>query len=152
MHRIGAWLRAEVAAGRPYLPAGAAVLRAFEYPFDDVRVLVVGQDPYPTPGHAVGLSFAVEPHVRPIPRSLQNIYRELAADLGLPIPATGDLTPWTRQGVLLLNRVLTVAPGRSGSHACKGWDKSAIHYDAIASKLPDGANAKRILTATDHEP
>jgi uracil-DNA glycosylase len=99
------------------------VLRAFGQPFEEVRVLIVGQDPYPTPGHPVGLSFSVAPDVQPVPRSLQNIYRELRDDLGVPIPANGDLTPWTKQGVLLLNRVLTVQPGKSGSHAGKGWER-----------------------------
>ena len=120
---MGEFLRAELAAGRSYLPAGEHVLRAFSQPFDDVRVLIVGQDPYPTPGHPVGLSFSVAPDVRPVPRSLQNIYRELRDDLGVPIPSNGDLTPWTKQGVLLLNRVLTVQPGKSGSHAGKGWER-----------------------------
>ncbi|MDQ2836032.1 MAG: uracil-DNA glycosylase [Actinomycetota bacterium] len=120
---MGEFLRAELAAGRTYLPAGANILRAFQQPFADVRVLIVGQDPYPTPGHPVGLSFSVAADVRPVPRSLQNIYRELADDLGLPVPATGDLTPWTKQGVLLLNRVLSVQPGKSGSHAGKGWER-----------------------------
>lgn len=120
---MGDFLRAELAAGRSYLPAGENVLRAFSQPFDEVRVLIVGQDPYPTPGHPVGLSFSVAPDVQPVPRSLQNIYRELHDDLGLPIPANGDLTPWTKQGVLLLNRVLTVQPGKSGSHAGKGWER-----------------------------
>jgi uracil-DNA glycosylase len=120
---MGEFLRAELAAGRSYLPAGENVLRAFSQPFEDVRVLIVGQDPYPTPGHPVGLSFSVAPDVRPVPRSLQNIYRELHDDLGVPIPANGDLTPWTKQGVLLLNRVLTVQPGKSGSHAGKGWER-----------------------------
>jgi uracil-DNA glycosylase len=119
---MGEFLRAELAAGRSYLPAGENVLRAFSQPFADVRVLIVGQDPYPTPGHPVGLSFAVEPHVRPIPRSLQNIYRELRSDLGVATPEHGDLTPWTKHGVLLLNRVLTVAPGAPGSHRGKGWE------------------------------
>ena len=120
---MGEFLRAELAAGRSYLPAGENVLRAFSQPFEDVRVLIVGQDPYPTPGHPVGLSFSVAPDVRPVPRSLQNIYRELQDDLGVAVPVNGDLTPWTKQGVLLLNRVLTVAPGRSGSHAGKGWER-----------------------------
>lgn len=120
---MGEFLRAELAAGRSYLPAGEHVLRAFNQPFNDVRVLIVGQDPYPTPGHPVGLSFSVAPDVRPVPRSLQNIYRELRDDLDVPIPSNGDLTPWTKQGVLLLNRVLTVQPGKSGSHAGKGWEK-----------------------------
>jgi uracil-DNA glycosylase len=120
---MGAFLRAELAAGREYLPAGANVLRAFQQPFDEVRVLIVGQDPYPTPGHPVGLSFSVAPEIRPVPRSLQNIYRELQDDLGVPVPSNGDLTPWTKQGVLLLNRVLTVQPGKSASHAGKGWER-----------------------------
>ena len=120
---MGDFLRAELAAGRSYLPAGEHVLRAFSQPFEDVRVLIVGQDPYPTPGHPVGLSFSVAPDVQPVPRSLQNIYRELRDDLGVPIPSNGDLTPWTQQGVLLLNRVLTVQPGKSGSHAGKGWER-----------------------------
>jgi uracil-DNA glycosylase len=119
---MGEFLRAEVAAGRTYLPAGPNILRAFTQPFADVRVLIVGQDPYPTPGHPVGLSFSVEPDVRPVPRSLQNIYRELASDLGLPTPSNGDLTPWSRHGVLLLNRCLTVAPGKPASHRGKGWE------------------------------
>jgi uracil-DNA glycosylase len=120
---MGEFLRAEVAAGRTYLPAGENVLRAFQQPFDEVRVLIVGQDPYPTPGHAVGLSFSVAPDVRPLPGSLENIFRELHSDLGLPRPSNGDLTPWTRQGVLLLNRALTTAPRRPGAHRGKGWEE-----------------------------
>src|SRR5690606_27511947 len=120
---MGDFLRREVAAGRGYLPAGPNILRAFQQPFADVRVLIVGQDPYPTPGHPVGLSFSVAPDVRPLPRSLQNIFREYVDDLGYPMPSTGDLSPWTRQGVLLLNRVLTVTPGRPASHRGKGWEK-----------------------------
>lgn len=123
VHRLGAWLREETAAGRPYLPAGAAVLRAFEYPFDDVKVLVIGQDPYPTPGHPIGLSFAVDPGVRPVPRSLANIYRELHDDLGVTPPVHGDLRPWASRGVMLLNRVLTVGAGDAGSHRNKGWER-----------------------------
>lgn len=118
----GAFLRDEVAAGRGYLPAGDAVLRAFTQPFDEVRVLVVGQDPYPTPGHPIGLSFAVAPDVRPIPRSLANIYTELHDDLDITPPEHGDLSAWTDQGVLLLNRVLTVQPGKPASHRGKGWE------------------------------
>ncbi|KTR51495.1 uracil-DNA glycosylase [Curtobacterium oceanosedimentum] len=122
VHRMGDWLRDEVAAGRHYLPAGDVVLRAFTQPFDDVKVLVVGQDPYPTPGHPIGLSFAVDPHVRPVPRSLANIYRELHDDLGVTPPQHGDLRAWSEQGVLLLNRVLTVEAGAAGSHRGKGWE------------------------------
>ncbi len=125
----GDFLRAEVAAGRSYLPAGDLVLRAFTQPFDQVRVLIVGQDPYPTPGHPVGLSFSVAPGVRPLPRSLVNIFREYADDLGYPVPSSGDLSPWTERGVLLLNRVLTVQPGKPGSHRGKGWE--AVTEQAI---------------------
>src|SRR6202045_5055312 len=120
---MGDFLRAEVAAGRRYLPAGENVLRAFRQPFAGVRVLIVGQDPYPTPGYAVGLSFSVAPEVRRLPGSLVNIFREYSEDLGYPAPATGDLTPWTERGVLLLNRVLTVEPGKPGSHRGKGWEE-----------------------------
>jgi len=120
---MGDFLRGEVAAGRRYLPAGENVLRAFKQPFADVRVLIVGQDPYPTPGHAVGLSFSVAPEVRRLPGSLVNIFREYSEDLGFPAPATGDLTPWAERGVLLLNRVLTVQPGKPGSHRGKGWEE-----------------------------
>lgn len=121
VHEIGARLRLEVAEGRGYLPAGTDVLRAFTYPMDEVKVLIVGQDPYPTPGHPMGLSFSVQPGVRP-PRSLENIYTELVSDLGVERPRSGDLTPWSRQGVMLLNRVLTVRPGAAGSHRGWGWE------------------------------
>ncbi len=120
---MGEFLRAEVAAGRTYLPAGENILRAFRQPFHDVRVLIVGQDPYPTPGHAIGLSFAVAPDVRPLPKSLRNIFQEYTDDLGHPMPSTGDLTPWTEQGVLLLNRSLSVRPGKPNSHQGKGWEE-----------------------------
>ena len=120
---MGDFLRAEVAAGRRYLPAGDNVLRAFQQPFHEVRVLIVGQDPYPTPGHPVGLSFSVGPDVRPLPKSLINIFQEYSADLGYPPPSNGDLSPWTERGVLLLNRALTVAPGRPNSHQGKGWEE-----------------------------
>lgn len=119
---LGKFLREEVASGRGYLPDGQNVLRAFTFPFDAVRVLIVGQDPYPTPGHAVGLSFSVAPQVRPLPRSLENIFTEYTADLGYPRPANGDLSAWAQRGVLLLNRVLTVRPGNPASHRGKGWE------------------------------
>ena len=120
---IGEFLRSESAAGHRWLPAGDSILRAFSTPLDEVRVLIVGQDPYPTPGHAVGLSFSVSPDTRPIPRSLQNIYRELVDDLGVTRPANGDLSPWTQRGVMLLNRVLTVRAGEPGSHRGQGWEQ-----------------------------
>ncbi|GGO13820.1 uracil-DNA glycosylase [Corynebacterium marinum] len=119
IHELGDFLRTEP----DYLPAGGDILRAFQDPFDEVKVLIVGQDPYPTPGHAMGLSFSTRPGVRPLPRSLANIYRELNSDLGLPIPEDGDLSAWSRQGVLLLNRVLTVRPGEPASHRGKGWEQ-----------------------------
>jgi uracil-DNA glycosylase len=124
---LGDRLRAETAAGRGYLPAGDRVLRAFERPMADVRVLIVGQDPYPTPGHPIGLSFAVDAHVRPLPRSLGNIYRELESDLGIAPAPHGDLSAWSEQGVLLLNRVLTVAPGAPASHRGWGWERVTEH-------------------------
>jgi uracil-DNA glycosylase len=119
---MGDFLRADLAAGRRYLPAGNLVLRAFQQPLSAVRVLIVGQDPYPTPGNPVGLSFSVAPDVRRLPPSLINIFREYTADLGYPSPATGDLSPWSERGALLLNRVLTVQPGQPGSHRGKGWE------------------------------
>ena len=121
--QVGVFLREQIAEGKRYLPAGDQVLRAFKQPFADVRVLIVGQDPYPTPGDAVGLSFSVDPDVRRLPPSLLNIFREYADDLGYPRPSSGDLTPWTERGVLLLNRVLTVEPGKPGSHRGKGWEE-----------------------------
>ena len=121
---LGERLRADE---RGYLPAGAHVLRAFTRPLSAVRVLIVGQDPYPTPGHPIGLSFAVDAHVRPLPRSLGNIYRELESDLGIAPAPHGDLSAWSDQGVLLLNRVLTVAPGAPASHRGWGWERVTEH-------------------------
>lgn len=144
---MGEFLRAEVAAGRRYLPEGVNVLRAFTSPFDRVRVLIVGQDPYPTPGHPIGLSFAVERHVRPIPRSLANIYRELHDDLGIPPVSHGDLTGWADQGVLLLNRVLTVRAGSSGSHRGKGWED--VTQAAIEALVARGTPLVAILWGRD---
>ncbi|MFD8767613.1 uracil-DNA glycosylase [Microbacterium oxydans] len=120
---LGERLRAEQQAGHGYLPAGGNVLRAFQRPLSDVRVLITGQDPYPTPGHPIGLSFAVDRDVRPLPRSLANIYKERQSDLGIPPAPHGDLTAWSDQGVLLLNRVLTVRPGAAASHRGWGWEK-----------------------------
>jgi len=132
---LGEFLRGEVAAGRGYLPGGPHILRAFEQPLDAVRVLIVGQDPYPTPGHPIGLSFAVAPEVRPLPPSLANIYAELQTDLGIPPPSNGDLTPWAERGVLLLNRVLTVQPREANSHRGKGWEAvTDCAIDALAAR------------------
>ncbi|GAA2111081.1 uracil-DNA glycosylase [Microlunatus panaciterrae] len=145
--RIGGFLRDELAAGRGYLPAGENVLRAFSRPMAGVRVLLVGQDPYPTPGHPVGLSFSVAPDVRPLPRSLNNIYTELQDDCGVPKATNGDLSPWFEQGVLLLNRVLTVQPGRSGSHRGKGWEQ--VTETAIRALVARGGPLVAILWGRD---
>jgi uracil-DNA glycosylase len=132
---MGQFLRAEIAAGRAYLPAGDHIFRAFHRPLKDVRVLIVGQDPYPTPGHPIGLSFAVDAHVRPLPPSLRNIYQELGTDLGLTMPEHGDLTAWADRGVMLLNRVLTVRPGEAASHRGRGWEEvTACAIDALARR------------------
>lgn len=152
---LGDFLRAENASGRGYLPAGSQILRAFSYPHDAVRVLIVGQDPYPTPGHPIGLSFATERSVRPIPRSLANIYRELFDDLGIPAAQHGDLTSWAENGVMLLNRVLSVRPGFPGSHRGKGWEEvtECAISSLVARKTPlvailwgrDAAGVKPLL-------
>ncbi len=144
---LGDFLRAELAAGRGYLPAGPNVLRAFSRPLADVRVLIVGQDPYPTPGHPVGLSFSVAPDVRPLPGSLVNIFKELDADLGIPPALSGDLSPWFDQGVLLLNRVLTVRPGAAGSHRGKGWE--AVTQRAIEALVERGGPLVAVLWGRD---
>jgi uracil-DNA glycosylase len=144
---MGEFLRAEVAAGRGYLPSGPNVLRAFTRPLAGVRVLVMGQDPYPTPGHAVGLSFSVAADVRPIPRSLANIYRELVDDTGCANPTSGDLSPWADRGVLLLNRVLTVQPGAPGSHRRKGWEP--VTEQAIRALVARGGPLVAVLWGRD---
>ena len=144
---MGDFLRDETAAGRGYLPSGENVLRAFTTPLDDVRVLIVGQDPYPTPGHPIGLSFAVERHVRPVPRSLANIYRELRDDLHVETPEHGDLGSWAANGVMLLNRVLTVQPGVAGSHRGRGWE--AVTEAAIHSLVARGTPLVAILWGKD---
>ncbi|MET9064667.1 uracil-DNA glycosylase [Streptosporangium sandarakinum] len=144
---MGDFLRKEVAEGRQYLPSGPNVLRAFQQPFDQVKVLIVGQDPYPTPGHPIGLSFSVAADVRPIPASLRNIYKELTEDLGLPMPSNGDLTPWAEHGVLLLNRVLTVMPGKPASHRGKGWEE--VTEQAIRALAERGKPLVAILWGRD---
>ncbi|HET7327432.1 MAG TPA: uracil-DNA glycosylase [Nocardioidaceae bacterium] len=143
----GDYLRAELAAGRSYLPPADRILRAFAEPLADVRVLVVGQDPYPTPGHAVGLSFSVEPDVRPLPRSLVNIYRELVDDVQVRPPVSGDLSPWSRQGVLLLNRVLSVRAGSPGSHRGHGWER--VTDGAIRALVGRGGPLVAVLWGRD---
>ncbi len=144
------FLREEVAAGRPYLPAGDAILRAFARPLAEVRVLVVGQDPYPTPGHPIGLSFAVARDVRPLPGSLRNIYQELRTDVGIEPPAHGDLTAWTEQGVMLLNRVLTVRPGEPASHRGRGWEAVTERaIEVLAARSAAGTPMAAVLWGRD---
>ena len=117
-------LIAEANSGAMILPARKHVFRALEIPPQSAKVLIVGQDPYPNPQHAIGLSFAVPAGTKPLPGSLLNIFKEIATDIGRPSVAnTGDLTPWTEQGVVLLNRSLTVRAGDSGSHQSIGWQK-----------------------------
>ncbi|PMC75618.1 MULTISPECIES: uracil-DNA glycosylase [unclassified Brachybacterium] len=147
LRELGDFLRAETAAGRGYLPAGDQVLRAFTRPMSEVRVLIVGQDPYPTPGHPIGLSFAVDRAVRPLPRSLQNIYRELEADLGIPPAPHGDLSAWQDQGVLLLNRVLTVRPGTPASHRRRGWEE--VTEQALRALVQRGGPLVALLWGAD---
>ncbi|HSR84158.1 MAG TPA: uracil-DNA glycosylase [Streptosporangiaceae bacterium] len=144
---LGMFLRNEIAAGRAYLPAGDNILRAFRQPLANVRVLIVGQDPYPTPGHPVGLSFSVAPDVRRLPGSLVNIFTEYHADLGYPKPATGDLSAWSERGVMLLNRVLTVRPGEPGSHRGKGWEQ--VTDQAIRTLAARGGPLVAILWGND---
>lgn len=147
VHELGQMLRGELASGRTYLPTGDRVLRAFTRPMAQVRVLLVGQDPYPTPGHAVGLSFSVEPDVRPLPRSLVNIFTELHDDLGIEPSPHGDLSAWFDQGVLLLNRVLTVGAGAPGSHRGRGWEQ--VTQRAIEALAARGGPLVAILWGRD---
>lgn len=144
---MGAFLRAELAAGRPYQPGGDRVLRAFQRPLAEVRVLIVGQDPYPNPDHPVGLSFSVPREVQPLPPSLANIYTELQTDLGIAPASHGDLSAWADRGVMLLNRVLTVEPGRSNSHKGKGWE--AVTEHAIRVLAARGGPLVAILWGND---
>lgn len=133
-------LASEEEDGSRILPPAPALFTAFRRPLDAVKVLILGQDPYPTPGHAMGLSFSVAPDCRPVPRSLGNIFRELHDDLGLPTPAHGDLSRWADQGVLLLNRVLSVEAGNAGSHRRRGWEEftTAAIRAVVARRTPDG--------------
>ena len=116
-------LSEEIEQGNHFYPQPENIMRAFQLPFHRVRVLILGQDPYPTPGDAIGLSFSISPEQRVLPRSLKNIFTELSADTGCSLPASGDLSPWVYQGVMLLNRVLTVRSGHAGSHRKWGWEQ-----------------------------
>lgn len=144
---LGQFLNEERSNGHQVLPAGDRILAAFQRPLADVRVLIVGQDPYPTPGHPIGMSFATAPDVRPIPRSLQNMYRELDDDLGISPAPHGDLSGWADHGVMLLNRVLTVRAGAPASHRRKGWE--AITECAIRALVARGGPLVAILWGND---
>ena len=144
---VGQNIQARRAAGEQILPGPEHVLRAFRQPFEQVKVLILGQDPYPTPGHPIGMSFAVDRHVSPLPRSLANIYRELSSDVGIPPAAHGDLTAWADQGVLLLNRVLTVAAGEPASHRRLGWE--GITQAAVQALASRGTPLVAILWGAD---
>ena len=144
IERMGQFLRDELRAGRRFLPAGERVFAAFRAPLDAVKVLIVGQDPYPTPGHPIGLCFATAAHVRPLPKSLQNIFTEYRDDLGLPPPNSGDLTPWVDQGVMLLNRCLTVRPGQPASHRGKGWEAVTERAISVMGQVVDAYAANQL--------
>lgn len=147
---VGQSITARRAGGEQVLPAPEDILRAFRQPFDEVRVLILGQDPYPTPGHPIGLSFAVDRQVAPLPRSLANIYRELSTDLGQAPASHGDLSAWTEQGVLLLNRVLTVGAGQAGSHRNLGWEAiTEAAVAALAARAAQGTPLVAILWGAD---
>ncbi|MDG2459724.1 MAG: uracil-DNA glycosylase [Luminiphilus sp.] len=134
MANLRSFLRAEKAAGKVIYPRGEAVFAALDQtPPASVRVVILGQDPYHGPGQAHGLSFSVKRGVR-IPPSLQNIFRELQSDLRIALPSHGDLTAWARQGVLLLNTVLSVEHGQAGAHQGQGWE---IFTDAVVSAIND---------------
>ncbi len=140
-------------------PKGDQIFRAFDAcPVDQVKVVVLGQDPYPTKGHAHGLCFSCDSNVKPLPKSLSNIFKELQSDLGKEIPSSGDLSHWAKQGVLLLNATLTVREGQPDSHAGKGWEQFT---DAVISKLNDektgiiyvlwGSKAQQKAASVDEE-
>ena len=141
-------IEANVSTDAAVAPAMPMVMRAFEQPVDSVRVLLVGQDPYPGPGHAIGLSFAVAPEVSPLPRSLQNMMRELRDDLGKDVSNGGDLQRWSSQGVMLLNRHLTTSSGTSAAHFDAGW---ARFTDAAISVLNRARGRKLVAILWGNE-
>jgi uracil-DNA glycosylase len=151
LDEIAAFLDRESSEGRKILPAEENIMRVFSIPVDLVRVLIVGQDPYPTPGHAIGLAFAVDASLRPLPRSLSNIFTELESDIGAPRPGTRDLSAWVQQGVMLLNRALTVRSGEAGSHRRRGWETVTDHaIKVLATRdLNQGGHYKAALAGSD---
>lgn len=151
-------VEAVYAAGEVFPPRDCLFAALEATPPEAVRCVILGQDPYPTPGHAHGLSFSVRPGV-PLPRSLRNIYQELSDDLGCPPPPDGSLLPWAQQGVLLLNSVLTVAAGQAGSHQKLGWQWLTDEIIQSLARLPQPivfvlwggwARSKAPLTASPH--
>lgn len=138
LHDIGNRLRDEMKSGHAYAPTGEQIFRALQMPLDAVKVLILGQDPYPTPGHAVGLAFSVHPDLPVLPASLRNIFAELRTDIGCALPKSGDLSGWVQQGVLLLNRTLTVRVGEARSHYKLGWEQITLHaIQCLAAKNPN---------------
>lgn len=138
MHDLRAFLAQEKAQGKVLFPPGGEIFNAFALtPFSQVRVVILGQDPYHGPGQAHGLCFSVKPGVRP-PPSLLNIYKEMEADLGLKPPGHGCLEDWAKRGVLLLNSVLTVRQGEAGSHAGKGWERFTDRVIHLLNEQRDG--------------
>jgi uracil-DNA glycosylase len=138
MRELSAFLRQRKAAGAQVFPPGPQIFAAFDAtPFDQVKVVILGQDPYHGPGQAHGLSFSVMPGV-PVPPSLLNIYKEIEADLGIPRPDHGCLLPWAHRGVLLLNAVLTVEAGNAGSHQRRGWEGFTDHVVDTLNREREG--------------
>ncbi|MQS06650.1 uracil-DNA glycosylase [Streptomyces alkaliphilus] len=152
---LAAFVEAEREAGPVYPPPGQVFAALEATPYAEVRVVILGQDPYHGEGQGHGLAFSVRPGVR-VPPSLRNIYKELHADLGVPVPTTGYLMPWARQGVLLLNTVLTVRAGEANSHQGRGWERFT---DAVIRAISDrerpavfvlwGARARKKLPLID---
>jgi uracil-DNA glycosylase len=134
-------IEAKVSTDAAVTPALPLIMRAFELPVQSVRVLLVGQDPYPSAGHAIGLSFAVAPEVRPLPRSLQNMMRELRDDLGRDVSNGGDLQRWSSQGVMLLNRHLSTSSGASAAHFDAGWSR----FTDAAITVLNRARARKLV-------
>ncbi|MDR1033350.1 MAG: uracil-DNA glycosylase [Bifidobacteriaceae bacterium] len=145
--KINALMQSLNYINEPYLPLNNNVFRAFSYPFNDVKVLIVGQDPYPNPEYAMGLSFSVPQSVYPLPKSLQNMFLELRNDIGTPISRNGDLSRWSAQGVMLMNRVLTVYPGRANSHRNVGWEQvtAAATGALIQRRTANGAQKPLVI-------
>lgn len=156
LRHIATDLAARSLAGEQILPEPEVMLRALTLPLAKTKVLIIGQDPYPTPGHANGLAFAAAKNVRPLPRSLRNIYKELLADVAVPEAPHPDLSPWHSQGVLLLNQVFSVTAGAAGSHQKLGW---APIVEAIITALNNrpqaviavlwGAHAQKLAVLLD---